>query len=60
MREGGAVIAEEDDELTFEQKIIHSILGGGSGAGIDYRERSPLVIPPRVPRALSGERLRVL
>lgn len=43
---GGAVIAEEEDELTFEQKIIHSILGGGSGASIDYRERSPLVIPP--------------
>jgi len=42
--------AADDDEDTFEQKIIKNILGGlgvdvGRG-GIDYRERSPLVIPP--------------
>jgi hypothetical protein len=40
----------EDDEDTFEQKIIKNILGGMGvdvgRAGIDYRERSPLVIPP--------------
>jgi hypothetical protein len=40
----------EDDEDSFEQKIIKNILGGmgvdvGRGS-IDYRERSPLVIPP--------------
>src|SRR5262245_52102414 len=39
-----------DDEDTFEQKIIKNILGGMGvdvgRPGIDYRERSPLVIPP--------------
>jgi hypothetical protein len=44
-----AQAAEEED--TFEQKIIKNILGGlgvdvGNRAGIDYRERSPLVLPP--------------
>src|SRR3954471_2815735 len=39
-----------DDDDTFEQQVIKNILGGmgvdvGRG-GIDYRERSPLVIPP--------------
>jgi hypothetical protein len=42
--------ATEEEEDTFEQRIIKSILGGlganVGGAGIDYRERSPLVIPP--------------
>jgi hypothetical protein len=40
----------EDDDDTFEQKVIKNILGGMGvdvgRAGIDYRERSPLVIPP--------------
>jgi len=40
----------EDDDDTLEQKIIKNILGGMGAdvgrAGIDYRERSPLVIPP--------------
>jgi hypothetical protein len=40
----------EDDDDTFEQKIIKNILGGMGvdvgRPGIDYRERSPLVIPP--------------
>jgi hypothetical protein len=40
----------EDDDDTIEQKIIKNILGGMGvdvgRAGIDYRERSPLVIPP--------------
>src|SRR5437763_196150 len=42
--------ATDDDEDTFEQRVIKGILGGlgvnVGGAGIDYRERSPLVIPP--------------
>jgi hypothetical protein len=40
----------QDDEDTFEQRIIKNILGGMGvdvgRAGIEYRERSPLVIPP--------------
>jgi len=41
----------EDDDDTFEQKIIKNILGGlgvdvGRSGWIDYRERSPLVVPP--------------
>src|ERR1043166_4804795 len=49
----GAVKAQQadDDEDTFEQRIIKGILGGlgvdvGNKKGIDYRERSPLVTPP--------------
>jgi hypothetical protein len=42
--------ADEEEEDTFEQKVIKNILGGMGvdvgRAGIDYRERSPLVIPP--------------
>ena len=42
--------AQKDDEDTFEQRIIKGILGGMGvnvgGSGIQYRERSPLVIPP--------------
>ncbi len=45
-----AIAADDDDDDTFEQKIIKGVLGGlgvnTGGAGIDYRERSPLVIPP--------------
>ncbi|HEX2654915.1 MAG TPA: hypothetical protein VHN11_14835 [Xanthobacteraceae bacterium] len=41
---------DDDDDDTFEQKIIKNVLGGlgmnAGGAGIDYRERSPLVLPP--------------
>lgn len=36
----------QDDELSFEQRIIDSLLGRSSRPPIDYRERSPLVIPP--------------
>lgn len=50
---GGHAFAEDDDDdddLTFEQKLIRNLMGGvgaaGTGAGIQYRERSPLVIPP--------------
>jgi hypothetical protein len=42
--------AQEEDEDSFEQRIIKNILGGMGvdvgRPGIDYRERSPLVIPP--------------
>src|SRR5262252_4356265 len=37
----------EDDEPTFDQKIMQT-LGLRGGADIDYRERSPLVIPPKI------------
>ena len=40
----------EEEEDSFEQQIIKNILGGMGvdvgRPGIDYRERSPLVIPP--------------
>ena len=46
-----ALAADDEDEDTFEQKIIKKFLGGlgvdvGQGSNIEYRERSPLVIPP--------------
>jgi hypothetical protein len=44
---GGFILpaaAQEDDE-PFEQKVMRAILGNPRG-DIDYRERSPLVIPP--------------
>src|SRR3979490_3012481 len=55
---------EEEDDRTFEEKIIHNIMTGLGGTnmetkGIEYRERSPLVVPPRLdlppPAAASGE-----
>jgi len=54
---------EEEDDRTFEEKIIANIMSGIGGTnmenkGIDYRERSPLVVPPRLdlppPAATSG------
>jgi hypothetical protein len=44
--------ADEDDK-TFEEKIIEGIFAGIGGTnmdnrGIDYRERSPLVVPPKL------------
>jgi hypothetical protein len=48
-----AARAEDDeDDSTFEEKIIKQIMTGIGGTnmentGIEYRERSPLVIPPR-------------
>lgn len=40
----------EDDDMTFEQRMIDKLMKGlgatdGSDSGIDYRERSPLVVP---------------
>ena len=44
---------DEEDDKTFEEKIIEGIMAGIGGTnmenrGIDYRERSPLVVPPRL------------
>jgi hypothetical protein len=44
---------DEDENLSFEDKIIKNIMAGVGGTnmenqGIDYRERSPLVVPPRI------------
>jgi hypothetical protein len=52
----GAARAQEDDEeddKTFEEKIVEGIMAGIGGTnmenrGIDYRERSPLVVPPKL------------
>src|SRR6202165_69904 len=62
----GAVRAQDDDEddKTFEEKIIEGIMTGIGGTnmdnrGIEYRERSPLVVPPKIdlppPAAASNE-----
>src|SRR3954469_9843274 len=40
----GAGLAQ-DDELTFEQKMIRNFLGGHR-KNLEYRERPPLLIPP--------------
>ena len=44
---------DDDDEPTFEEKMIGGIMKGLGGinmdnSGIDYRERSPLVVPPKL------------
>jgi hypothetical protein len=53
----GVVRAEDDDEeednTSFSDKIIKGIMTGVGGKnmenqGIDYRERSPLVVPPKI------------
>jgi len=51
----GPVRAADDDEddKTFEEKIIEGIIAGIGGTnmenrGIEYRERSPLVVPPKL------------
>jgi hypothetical protein len=45
-----AFAGDDEDEDTFEQKIIKNIMSGIGAEvdrpGIEYRERSPLVIPP--------------
>src|SRR5262249_58786200 len=43
----------DDDDKTFEEKIIEGVMKGIGGTnmdntGIDYRERSPLVVPPKL------------
>lgn len=51
----GVARAQDDDEddKTFEEKIIEGIMAGVGGTnmenrGIEYRERSPLVVPPKL------------
>src|SRR5258705_7110566 len=51
----GAARAQDDDEddKTFEEKVIEGIMAGIGGTnmenkGIEYRERSPLVVPPKL------------
>jgi len=44
---------DEDDDKTFEEKIIEGVMKGigatnMENSGIDYRERSPLVVPPKL------------
>jgi hypothetical protein len=44
---------DEDDDKTFEEKIIDGFMKGigatnMENSGIDYRERSPLVVPPKI------------
>jgi hypothetical protein len=51
----GAARAQDDeaDDKTFEEKIVEGLMAGVGGTnmenrGIDYRERSPLVVPPKL------------
>ena len=43
-----ALAADDDDEDSFETKIIKGILGINDKDSIDYRERPPLVVPPNI------------
>lgn len=50
---GVARAQDDDDDSTFEEKIIKNLMSGIGGTnmenkGIEYRERSPLVIPPKI------------
>ncbi|KRP96662.1 hypothetical protein I6F14_20110 [Bradyrhizobium sp. IC3069] len=55
MSTGGARAADDDDDddMTFEEKLIDNLMTGlGARSmekpGIEYRERSPLVVPPKL------------
>ena len=55
MMTSGVARAQDDDDdgKTFEEKVIEGIMAGVGGTnmenrGIDYRERSPLVVPPKL------------
>lgn len=44
---------DEEDDRTFEEKIIDNLMRGIGGTnmesrGVEYRERSPLVVPPKL------------
>ena len=63
----GAARADDDvdDDKTFEEKIIEGIMKGVgatnmTNSDIDYRERSPLVVPPKIdlppPASASAEK----
>jgi hypothetical protein len=48
-----AADGDDEDDKTFEEKIIEGVMRGLGGTnmenrGIDYRERSPLVVPPKL------------
>src|SRR6202140_2355339 len=64
MTAGAARAQDDEDDKTFEEKIIEGIMAGIGGTnmdnrGIEYRERSPLVVPPKLdlppPAAASTE-----
>ncbi len=51
---------EDEDDKTFEEKIIEGIMRGIGGTnmenrGIEYRERSPLVVPPKLDLPAPGQ-----
>ena len=54
MTAGAARAADDDDdEKSFDEKLLGGIIAGVGGTnmenrGIEYRERSPLVVPPRL------------
>jgi hypothetical protein len=53
MAAGPVRAGDDDDDKTFEEKVIEGIMAGIGGTnmenkGIDYRERSPLVVPPKI------------
>ncbi|MBR0693815.1 hypothetical protein [Bradyrhizobium lablabi] len=44
---------DDDDGMTFEERLIDNLMTGlgaksMANKGIDYRERSPLVVPPKI------------
>jgi hypothetical protein len=44
---------DDDDDMTFEEKLIDNLMSGIGAKGmekkgIEYRERSPLVVPPKL------------
>jgi hypothetical protein len=57
---------DDDDDKSIDEKIIGGIIAGIGGTnmenrGIEYRERSPLVVPPRLdlpPPAASSDNVR--
>jgi hypothetical protein len=56
---GVARAQDDDDNSTFEERIIHNLMSGIGGTnmenkGIEYRERSPLVIPPKIEQPPPG------
>jgi hypothetical protein len=51
---------DDDDDKTFEEKIVEGLMRGLGGTnmenrGIDYRERSPLVVPPKLDLPKPGQ-----
>lgn len=48
----GAKAADDDDDRSPESRVLDTVMKNlglrGDGESIDYRERSPLVVPPRV------------